>query len=376
MSVKRKVVPPAVWLIYLVIVLEFLFMISPVALHFYSSYAPVLNIFHGSRATAWLTGFFLPHFSESTSWALNQAKPLGFQLGYVGLFLFLVGAAQVYTAKIFRRGAVTRGLYRWVRHPQYLGLAILGLGVTLIWSRFLVLISYVTMLFLYVLLARWEENLCLAKYGESYRSLQERTGMILPRAVEKYFHSKAPVENRRQTGRLVAFYFGALAVSLTAAFLLREFSLNHVTSYFDGRTAVLSPALLSKQELVQAYRLASSDAVLSETLREDADRSSLLVYVVPESWFMPDLPLHSEEEIRSVGGGHLSPDTFDRDRFKLLFTRVRSHADDATGKSIIRSGYALDPVLIVRVDLESDVILSREVPPTTVIWGDIPTPFF
>lgn len=376
MSVRRKALTPAVWGMYLVIVLEFLFMISPIAFHFYSSYGPVLNVFHGSRSTAWLTGFFLPHFSETTSWTLNMTKPLGFQLGYLGLLFFLLGAAQVYTAKILRRGAVTGGLYRWVRHPQYLALGILGLGVTLIWPRFLVLITYVTMLFLYVALARREEKLCLGKYGESYRRLQERTGMFVPRALEKFVVRERSKGQPVGVYRIVVLYVVAMAVALGTAFCLREFSLHHITSHFTGKTAFVSPALLSHQELEIAFQLANSDEMLQEELRQVGATVPVLVFVVPEEWYLPDLPLHSIEEIRQIGGGHRTPDDFDRERYKLLFTSVRTHKPDATGRDIIRTGYGLDPILIVHVNLGSNEIVSRTIPPATVVWGDIPTPLF
>ena len=88
MSSYRKVVRPAVWAFYLIIVLEFLFMISPFALYFYSSYGPTLNVLHLWPATAWLTGFFLPHFSHTGSAWLGLTKPLGFALAGGGLLLW------------------------------------------------------------------------------------------------------------------------------------------------------------------------------------------------------------------------------------------------------------------------------------------------
>src|SRR4029453_19191429 len=81
-------------------------------------------------------------------------------------------------AKLRGGRLTTGGLYRVARHPQYLGLAILGLGAFLVWPRVLVLVAYVTMLFLYGLLARWEETRCLEKFGEPYRAYQRRTGML------------------------------------------------------------------------------------------------------------------------------------------------------------------------------------------------------
>jgi protein-S-isoprenylcysteine O-methyltransferase Ste14 len=40
------------------------------------------------------------------------------------------------------------------------------------------------MRFVYWALAVWEERRCSDKYGEAYRSYQERTGMLFPRTVE------------------------------------------------------------------------------------------------------------------------------------------------------------------------------------------------
>ena len=99
-----------------------------------------------------------------------------------GIVVFFAGAIPVYWTKLRGGGAVTTGVYAWIRHPQYVGLAILGLGTLLLWPRFLVLVSYVTMLFLYAWLAEWEEERCLARFGESYQRYQSRTGRFLPRA--------------------------------------------------------------------------------------------------------------------------------------------------------------------------------------------------
>src|SRR6266498_252333 len=100
---------PAVWIVYLVIVFEILFMISPFALHFYSAYGPTLNVLHRSPSTAWLTQFFLPHFSETSSPLLNSLPGLGGVLMAAGAVLFLAGAVPIYWAKLRRRGAVTGG---------------------------------------------------------------------------------------------------------------------------------------------------------------------------------------------------------------------------------------------------------------------------
>jgi class 3 adenylate cyclase/protein-S-isoprenylcysteine O-methyltransferase Ste14 len=178
---------PAVWVFYAAIVFEVLFMSLPFALYYYSAYGPSLNLLHESAWTAWLTGFFLPHFSDTSSPVLNRLWGLSWALMLLGAVLFFVGFLQIYWAKIWRRELVTGGLYAVAQHPQYLGLAIVGLGTLLDWPRFLTLIMYITMLFLYGFLARWEEERCLQKFGESYRAychlLEEKDSVPLWRSM-------------------------------------------------------------------------------------------------------------------------------------------------------------------------------------------------
>jgi protein-S-isoprenylcysteine O-methyltransferase Ste14 len=136
---------------------------------------------HRSPWTAWLTDFVLPHFSYTSSRLLDALPELGLPLVLLGIGLFIVGFAQVYWTKVRGHGLVTGGLYA-SRHPQYLGLAIIGLGAFVVWPRVLVRIMYVTMLFLYGLLARREEARCLERFGGAYREYRRRTGMFFSMA--------------------------------------------------------------------------------------------------------------------------------------------------------------------------------------------------
>ncbi|MBI3016151.1 MAG: hypothetical protein HYY65_14065, partial [Candidatus Tectomicrobia bacterium] len=181
MSIWKKAGPGAVILFYLLIGLEVIIMITPFTVYFYSLYAPVLNRLEASPWTSWLTAFFLPHITASDNGLLTLLAYLGPILFALGLLLFFVCAAQVYSAKLFRRGVVTKGLYAHVRHPQYLGLGIAGLGLLLYWPRFFILVAYITMLFVYYLLARNEEGRMERKFGQSYRLYKEKIpAMFLP----------------------------------------------------------------------------------------------------------------------------------------------------------------------------------------------------
>ena len=109
-----------------------------------------------------------------------------------GLVLFLWGVIQIATAKIKKEGLVTRGLFKHIRHPQLLGLIIMGFSATLYipgtedqgikvgeiiaWSFFSLI------LFLW---SDFEERQLAKKFGEEFVQYRSRTGSFLPRIFNK-----------------------------------------------------------------------------------------------------------------------------------------------------------------------------------------------
>jgi protein-S-isoprenylcysteine O-methyltransferase Ste14 len=367
----RGALTTSVWVFYAVFVLEILFMISPAALYFYGVYGPVLNFLHRWAATAWLTQFFLPHFSETRSAVLNVIPWLAGPLMLAGIAVFLAGAIPIYWSKLRGGDAVTTGVYGWIRHPQYVGFAILGLGTLFLWPRFLVLVSYITMLFLYTRLARWEEEQCLARFGDRYQTYRSRTGRFLPRGWLPGTPSILPRSGSPRLAATFAIFLLAIAASVLSGFALRRYALSQVTALYTADTAVLSPALLTEDELRTAYRTAAADARVETALRRAAP-GPRIVYVVPLEWHLPDLPL----ERNQPSGGHQQPAGFDRRHYKVLVTLARTRVPRASGRTIVLSAYGRDPIVVARVDISGPAVTAVETPPAHVRWGDIPTPMF
>jgi protein-S-isoprenylcysteine O-methyltransferase Ste14 len=364
-------VVPAVWALYVAIGFEILFMISPFALYYYSTYGPSLNFLHGSPWTAWLTHFFLPHFSMTASPLLNSLRGAGQLLVLVGSLVFLACFAQLYWAQFRRKGAVLGGLYRWSRHPQYLALAITGLGTLLAWPRFLVLIAYITMLFLYGWLARVEEERCLRKYGVSYRDYMARTGMFLPGRLFRRLPRILPATGGRRVAAVLALYVAVTAVAIGLTYRLRDYSLEQVSAIYEESLAALSPAVLTDDEIGTALRVAMRARAIREKLDAEGPDAKVLVYVVPVDWELPDVPLQTHEH----SGGHVTPADFDRNLYKVLFTRVRTHDTEVRGKDIVKAAYGRDPIALAPVNNETGEV-RLDTPPGHVVWGDVPTPLF
>ncbi|HXF59778.1 MAG TPA: isoprenylcysteine carboxylmethyltransferase family protein, partial [Candidatus Saccharimonadales bacterium] len=76
---------------------------------------------------------------------------------------------------------VTRGPYRWVRHPFYDAVALLLASVSLITANAFLLLCGAIVLALIWIRTRKEEELLLARFGNQYRAYMIRTGRFFPK---------------------------------------------------------------------------------------------------------------------------------------------------------------------------------------------------
>jgi protein-S-isoprenylcysteine O-methyltransferase Ste14 len=76
---------------------------------------------------------------------------------------------------------VTRGPYRWVRHPFYDCMALFLVSIALMMANWFVIVSGVIMFTLLAIRSRTEEDKLLERFGEPYRAYRATTGRFLPR---------------------------------------------------------------------------------------------------------------------------------------------------------------------------------------------------
>ncbi len=266
----------AIFLSYLLITFEMVFMITPFAVYYYSAYSPVLGWLSVFPATSWAPAFFLPHLSTEV------VPGIGGVILIIGLAGFLFNAFQLYYAKFKRRGVVKVRFYRRIRHPQYLFLAIAGLGLVIIWPRFIVLMAYITMLLLYYLLARDEERRMESSYGDAYSEYKLRTSMFLPgepggRMAGRLFNW---IDNRAL--RLLVIYLASLAAAVSVAFALRASSLSltmHL-SLPDRKIAAVSFLSGDGQRLQELVEAALASEQIQNQLQIKRLNDWLLVHTV------------------------------------------------------------------------------------------------
>ncbi len=72
------------------------------------------------------------------------------------------------------------GLYRWVRHPRYLGTVLAWLAAVALSGATRLAILVGVFFGLMFLMIEWEERELVARFGASYREYQRRTPRLLP----------------------------------------------------------------------------------------------------------------------------------------------------------------------------------------------------
>ncbi|MDP3183238.1 MAG: isoprenylcysteine carboxylmethyltransferase family protein, partial [Desulfobaccales bacterium] len=223
-ALAKTILARAPIVVFFVMAFEVMIMISPFAFFFYSVFAPFFNFLGQHAATKWTTTFFLPHMILPPTLFLKTVRVLGSIFFLVGFFTFLVCAAQVYLGKIFHWGIAAKGIYKYIRHPQYLALGVWGMGMAILWPRFIVLATLAIMFILYYFLGKDEERRMLQEYGDSYERYLQNTGMFLPRVIE------TPLASRFQ--RLipaVSLRYAVIPVMIVTGVLGTGFFLRAVT---------------------------------------------------------------------------------------------------------------------------------------------------
>jgi protein-S-isoprenylcysteine O-methyltransferase Ste14 len=400
MNLRGKIVRSSVVILYLLIGLEIIIMISPFAAYFYAGYGPLLNTLYAFPATAWLTGFFLPHAVVAKSDMLNFINGFGRTLFSLGIIAFLIGAFQIYTAKIRRKRVVTGMLYRWIRHPQYLFLAIAGLGLLLFWPRFFILILYVSMLFIYYLLALHEEQRMLAQHGESYRVYMEHTAMFFPgNPGGKIFRLLFGWNNSKGLSLGLAYMF-TLSLFIMVAFGLRSYTISKtsIIKITEKRLTAVSITPKSDGSIKDIVDIAFQDSNLSASIENyhKQGHKGFMVHLMPMNYMMqglftqPNISGMHKRPRRSFRAviGFMFPFLGRRNHqemmglmsdgpMRLIFSQLTwpngqyASADEALAFTVKHL-----PLLRVDVDVRKSRVLNVEQTAPRNYWGQMPMPAF
>jgi protein-S-isoprenylcysteine O-methyltransferase Ste14 len=392
-----------------IVAFEIVIMISPFAFFFYAAFNPFLLALNQSSITRWLTAFFLPHMVVPPNEVLIVIRILGSLFFVAGMLIFFVCAVQVYMGKLLKRGVATKGFYAFIRHPQYLGLGLAALGLAVMWPRFLTLTLFAVMLFLYYLLAKDEERKMTNRFGESYISYMNRTGMFFPHFIEKVLIGSSKPQQRLSFGKGIFIFAVLLVIVIGSGFILRAYTVHHLPLKQVNGVDVIA---ITKEDLKAAEQLLPSvlqaPAIASKFQpSENSKGHCLLVYFIPIDYVMQGMIADTGgewklfEQHKTIGmiteyilhpfghltGGHaghvamgahnLSMHDSPAMKRRIIFIEVSGNNHEITSPfddfdiNMVRT-----PLFFVDVHLHTGEILQVKNTPAGSGWGTVPTPMF
>jgi len=282
------------------IILEPVWMLLPFAGFLYGSVMHIGGL-SNNPYTSWLVHFVLP---------VHTLFPLGLILIFAGFLIFLVGAFQIYSAKLLKKGLVTTGIYRKFRHPQYVALTLFGIGILLTWGRFITFIAFFIMMWLYYVLSKSEEKKCSELFGEEFEGYRTSTYFLFPG--EKLFFSitgKLPLFNLPKWAGGMLSFLAVVSLSITTGFLIKEmraefknklpalegtFELSDNTrkaKFLMIKGPVLQAAPVEKirtQYMAKIFAMVTSSSRIKQALNQlnIEEDNTLLVFLTPGSnWY-------------------------------------------------------------------------------------------
>ncbi len=105
---------------------------------------------------------------------------LGYAIIFSGIYLLGRGWHSIYQAQK-KEELVIKGLYQYIRHPQYTGIFIALFGQLIHWPTILTFILFPVIVLAYCLLSRKEEKAMISKFGEDYRAYMQKVPMFFPK---------------------------------------------------------------------------------------------------------------------------------------------------------------------------------------------------
>lgn len=158
-------------------------------------YVPTTSIWFGIMSLpliGYLTFFFI---NPSIAWKdfLFFISSPEFYLTIFGMIVFLY--SLIHLIRNRKDGLIKTGFYKYIRHPQYLGIIIMTLGLTLFCVRATspvsiisgimvdfsgILFIWIAEVLLYIILGKIEDLSLKAKFGGEFLEYAEKVSFMLP----------------------------------------------------------------------------------------------------------------------------------------------------------------------------------------------------
>ena len=136
---------------------------------------PVLNPFSHSSGHLVLVFLGLSH----SGLAMSILHIITNFIIFYGVYIIYKGWQKIHHATDSE--LITDGIYRHIRHPQYVGMMMITVGFLIQWPTVITIFMWPILLFLYYRLSLYEEKKLSLKFGQEFYDYKKRVPAIFPR---------------------------------------------------------------------------------------------------------------------------------------------------------------------------------------------------
>ena len=229
-------IPTLVW-IYAPIVVGIIFhMIWMLPIAFTSWW--IFGLF-GSRS--WVNSWIILDYLEYTP-GVKTLIVFEFLIFTIGLALFIWGLFYIARARLKKEGLTTGGPYKYIRHPQHLGLIIMTFAISFYipWTNDLgirigEILSWSIFVMILFIWSDYEERRLFRKFGQEYDNYRAQTNSFLPRILKKTKRSKSIQEIKYWKRYIIAFviYICFILFMYLLVYILSLPGINIIQYIFD-----------------------------------------------------------------------------------------------------------------------------------------------
>ncbi|MGH8605398.1 MAG: hypothetical protein ACREXR_22195, partial [Gammaproteobacteria bacterium] len=246
-----------------------------------------------------------------------------------------------------------------------------------LWPRYIVLLSFLAMLFAYYFLAKAEEAECEEKFGRPYVDYKNKTSMFLPFRLpltDKLL--SLPKSGMKKYMAILALYMFTASVAIGIANGLRSWALNSLYALYNNDAVYISATKMAKHRLEHLTQIALDNPEVQARLKSSsaAAGTKFINYVLPVELSVSEVPMHP---VVGAQHNHFLPAKYNENFYKIIFTKAEPRADrEMEGKDILLNTVERTPVVEVRIDLSKDQVIEIKNPPSIVNYENIPVPIF
>jgi len=195
------------------------------------------NIFRLWPGIDFMASWFFNHDHYSTNFAIDSLLWIELVIFVCGFGLFLLGLIHLVKAKKEKIDIVQTGLYKYIRHPQNLGIIIFSFPFCL-YVPFLGdtgvkvgdIISWTLFFLLIIIYSDIEEIYMTKRYPDEYRLYRSNTGFFIPRII-KTKKERANMEIKHYLFRWLFLIGGYILLISILTFIFSKFPLLIIKYY-------------------------------------------------------------------------------------------------------------------------------------------------